>query len=621
ALHDLQRAISLNDSQAVYRSRLLVDEDLAARSAGVGRLHSTLGFEQLALVQGRTAVTEAPGDYSGHRLLADVYAYLPRHQIARVNELFQSQLMQPLSVTPVRPQLAESNLFILDTAGPSTLAFQEFQPLLRENGITVQGSAVTANRGTRGFDAAVAGLHDKVSYSIGHFDFETDGFRPNNDLAQRATNAFVQVRPRPETGVIAELRSNRVVKGDLKLLFDPESYSAHLRQKESVDSIRVGVRQQINERGTLLAAAINEDIEGEIRDDENGLALFGPRRGHSVDVQYIHEGDKWLLVAGGRRLTESLAETIQARQPLPPFEDLTHVNDYDLEQSSLYTYGNVPVTETLDATFGASLDQVETRNIDRSRLNPKVGLLWRASPSVAVRAAAFRTLRGPLVSKYNIRPSLEPTHVVGFNQQFFGSDAEIAWNYGASLDYRRSEDLYFGLELVRRDLQVPAVGVPPGGGAPFVQMFDVQETMRRAYSYWTPTPRISTGVTYQYEQFDNGGYTLSDGLTRVRTHRIPIDFNYFHPSGFSAGITTTFVDQAGEFGPMQFGPDPLTEHGEDRFWVTDLSLGYRLPSRHGLISLNVHNLLDEDFRFQDADPENPRILPERMLMLKLTVSF
>ncbi len=48
ALHDLQKSISLNDNRAVYRSRLLIDDDLAARSAGLGRIYTDLGFEQLA---------------------------------------------------------------------------------------------------------------------------------------------------------------------------------------------------------------------------------------------------------------------------------------------------------------------------------------------------------------------------------------------------------------------------------------------------------------------------------------------------------------------------------------------------------------------------------------------
>jgi tetratricopeptide (TPR) repeat protein len=52
ALHDLQSAIELNDNRAVYRSRLLLDSDLAARSASLARIYADLGFQQLALVEG-----------------------------------------------------------------------------------------------------------------------------------------------------------------------------------------------------------------------------------------------------------------------------------------------------------------------------------------------------------------------------------------------------------------------------------------------------------------------------------------------------------------------------------------------------------------------------------------
>jgi hypothetical protein len=44
ALHKLQKAIELNDNRAVYRSRLLLDSDLAARSAALARIYSDFGF-------------------------------------------------------------------------------------------------------------------------------------------------------------------------------------------------------------------------------------------------------------------------------------------------------------------------------------------------------------------------------------------------------------------------------------------------------------------------------------------------------------------------------------------------------------------------------------------------
>ena len=69
ALQDLQKSIALNDNRAVYRSRLLLDEDLAARSASLGRIYSDLGFQQLALVEGWKSVNVDPSNYSAHAFL------------------------------------------------------------------------------------------------------------------------------------------------------------------------------------------------------------------------------------------------------------------------------------------------------------------------------------------------------------------------------------------------------------------------------------------------------------------------------------------------------------------------------------------------------------------------
>ena len=133
ALRDLQQAIELNDNRAVYRSRLLLDSDLAARSASLGRIYSDLGFQQLALVEGWKSVNTDPTNFSAHRFLADSYAVLPRHEIARVSELLQSQLLQPINITPIQPRLAESNLFLISAEGPGTVSFNEFNPLFNRN--------------------------------------------------------------------------------------------------------------------------------------------------------------------------------------------------------------------------------------------------------------------------------------------------------------------------------------------------------------------------------------------------------------------------------------------------------------------------------------------------------
>jgi hypothetical protein len=72
----METAIENNKNRAVYRSQLQMDSDLAARSASLGRIYTDLGFEQVALVEGWTSITQDPSSYTAARFLADTYAHV-----------------------------------------------------------------------------------------------------------------------------------------------------------------------------------------------------------------------------------------------------------------------------------------------------------------------------------------------------------------------------------------------------------------------------------------------------------------------------------------------------------------------------------------------------------------
>lgn len=184
ALEDMQTSIELNDNRAVYRSSFHLDQDEAARNASQARIYQDLGFDQLALTEGYKSLQTSPQSHSAHRLLSDSYTGLPRYESARLSELLQSQLLQPLNTTPIQPQLAASNLGILDGAGPSSGGFSEYTPLFTRNGLNVQLNAIAGSNDTRGNDLVISGLHDAISFSFGQFHYETDGWRDNNDLEQ-----------------------------------------------------------------------------------------------------------------------------------------------------------------------------------------------------------------------------------------------------------------------------------------------------------------------------------------------------------------------------------------------------------------------------------------------------
>jgi hypothetical protein len=55
--------------------------------------------------------------------------------------------------------------------------------------------------------------------------------------------------------------------------------------------------------------------------------------------------------------------------------------------------------------------------------------------------------------------------------------------------------------------------------------------------------------------------------------------------------------------------------------VADAAIGYRLPKRYGMLTLEVKNLFDTDFNFQDTDAANPSIYPERLALVRCVLNF
>jgi len=612
ALEDVQQSIALNDNRAVYRSRFLLDEDLAARSSSLGRIYRDLDFEPLALLEGWKSVESDPGDYSGHRLLADVYSTLPLHEIARVDEVFVSQLLQPINITPIQPQLAEASTFLMQNAGPTELAFNEFNPLFDRNRWAIQGSGVTGSNGTLGDDIVFSGVHDKLSYSVGQFHFETDGFRENNDFKQDVANAFVQYRVSPKTTVLAEVRSSKVDKGDLELLFNPDAYSPTLRQTEDVDSVHVGARHVTNDRLEWLGALTYQDATATLS-VPGAIDAATTIDGYGLDLQNLYRVGTWRLTSGISGISQQSKLTFTQAFPFPTTGSTTS----DIDVAGAYMYASVAVARA-KILLGASFDSIHDDTVDDSWLNPKVGLTWDVSSSTTVRVAAFRTTQGPLVSKQNIQPRLEPTQVAGFNQFFFGTEGEEARRYGAAVDHSFSTRLYTGIEISRRDVDVPSLTF---SSSPTT--VHVEEDLVRAYANWVAAERISASAEYTHENVDNHGTFFGFGAqhySELRTDRIPLHANFHGASGFSAGLTATWVEQRGTFEDLSFVGGNAGGTEGDTFWVVDASLRYRLPKRWGTITLSVNNLFNEKFKFQDSDPENPEILPERVVLLRFTLA-
>ena len=613
ALQDMQKAIELNDNRMVYRSRLLLDQDTAAREAGLARIYSDLGFRELALVEGWKSVNTDPANHSAHRFLADSYSALPRHEIARVSELLQSQLLQPLNLSPLQPSLSESNLFVVANGGPSNLSFNEFNPLFERNRLGLLANGVVGEHGTKGEEIVVSGLYNKLSGSAGQYHYKTDGFRENNNLKDDIYNAYVQASLSPKTSINLEYRHRKTENGDLQLRFFKDDFSTSLRQTVENQIIAIGFHHKFSPGSNLIGFFVNQKLEQDWSQSDGPDISFGSHSdgdANGGEAQYIYGSEKMKLIFGAGYYKTGSDDTFRFSftfdPDLPP-DVFTDVSSTSLKHTNAYLYSYFNLPGNIVLAIGASGDFFNSDQYDKNQFNPKFGITWNPAPNTTLRAAAFRALKRTLITNQ----TLEPTQVAGFNQFYDDRPAADSWRYGIGVDQKFSQNVYGGAEYSIRDLNVPFPIVDE------VQNRDWDERMGRAYIYYTPHKWVALKAEYIYEQFKQST-DFNIGIEKVDTNRFPLGINFFHPSGLGATAGATYFKQKGDY--FRIG-NVTSESGEDQFWLVDVGISYRLPQRYGFVSLFAKNLFDKSFQFFDTNNVNPAIQPARTVIAKINLSF
>jgi outer membrane receptor protein involved in Fe transport len=123
-------------------------------------------------------------------------------------------------------------------------------------------------------------------------------------------------------------------------------------------------------------------------------------------------------------------------------------------------------------------------------------------------------------------------------------------------------------------------------------------------------------VGYTYERITEDPL-FAEAFLDARTQKVPLGLRVFAPEWDSSyRVTVTGVQQDGSF---RLGPDFLD--GSSRFWLTDVGASYYLPNRRGLISLDVRNLFDRKFMYQETDLVTPTLATGRLAYARVAVSF
>ncbi len=598
ALRDIQKSIELNDNRAVYRSKFLLDRDEAARGSSLARIFENLGFERRAVMETAKSLSFDPANHSVHRFLSDTYANIPRHEAARVSELLQAQLLQPINVNPVQPHQAVADLNIITGTIPSVTGFNEFAPLMERNKSQVVASGIAGSNSTLGNEIVASILYDKASISLGQFHYETNGFRPNSQQNQNVYNAFMQYSVTPKLNVQAEFRAQDGSHGDVSLNFSREgNFNYHRNLNESV--ARFGARYSLSP---------NQDL------------IFS---GKYIDRKVVLSGSEPSNLSGLHFETQHLF-----RQKY--FNSVMGGGSYDFDpkfkRNNYYIYTNTHLPWNVTVTAGVSYEVFfsSVKN-HQTRINPKFGFQWDVTDKLRLRGAWFETTKADLIAQQ----SLEPTQIAGFNQFMDDFNGTRSRRMGIGADYRFSDAVLSGVEASERKFGIPFADP---NGLESKDFSERKEQLYRAYLYWIPHVYWAARGEFQFENYNElpSNNKSPGNPQQLQTLSAPFSIEYFHPSGVFSKFSTTFVHQNlrlfKDFDDGKKRNPENTHSGIDSFFLVDLAIGYRFAKRKGLLSLEGKNLLNDHFfyrntNFYSSEPRVGTYIPERMLFLKLTLNY
>jgi len=604
ALQDIRKSIERNAGRYPYRSRELIAKDLASRSTSLARIYDVLGFDRAALAEGWKATSIDPTDYSSHQFLANAYVFEPRQEVARVSEQLQAQLLQPLMSRAVPVYASERNLSSLQGGGPMQSAWNEYTSLFEREKTSVLGGGRVGSNGLREADLAVAQMVDRVYLNAGYYHGETDGFRENNDQKRDIFAFTAQTELTSDTSVLAEYRQYERERGDIGLRFDPEQFRPH-RNKVDEEMYRLGIRHRASSRFTVLGTTAYQERSEDnlLRFPGFEIPLSATARSVDAELQGLYSGDRVKVIGGAS------AARLSSKRDIP-------LQDDTYPYYNGYLYSHYSLTRAITLIGGVAVDHFESTvpplERDEFAVSPKLGAVISLSPSTTLRAAAFQSFKREIVHNQ----TLEPTHVAGFNQLFDEVNGTRTRRAGVALDHKFSDTVFGGLSASYRDARV--IFLQQGQGLDEVtndiRYDDWDERELLGYLHYAWHPGFALSFIQRWTTDDRDQHALEnegqENFAYLETALSTLRFSHHAENGIFSWLQGHWYNQDIRYYTLGFR-EPT--RGSDGGVIADIGIGYRLPRRLGLLSLEVRNVGDTPIQFQERDYETVTLSPDRSI--------
>ena len=643
AVRDLEKSQELNDNRQVYRSKLLLDQDRAVRSANLANVYRDAGMFDVSVREAGRAVSYDYANYAAHLFLAGSY-----------DQLRDPNLINLRYETPANSEYLVANLLAPVGAGPlsPTISQQEYSKLFERDHLGLVSSTEYLSRGAWTESGAQFGTFGNFSYSLEAFYRSDPGQRPNNDLEERQVSLALKQQLTPRDTVSFQAIQTELSGGDLFQYYDQRSAARDLRFKEKQEPILTfGYHHEWNP-GThtlFLAARLNDrfsftnSAQGTLLGRNrpltavDGLTMREDFQGkleiYSAELQQIWQQPRHTTIVGarfqsGRFDTKNLQtqpSTDGAFFPDPPNPAVEQEVSSHFRRASVYAYHSWQLAESFQVTGGLAYDRITFPENFRTaplseaeetvaRVSPKAGFIWTPGKATTVRFAYTRALSGVSLDQSF---QLEPSQVAGFLQSYrsvipesvAGANAGARIEaFGLSIEQKLRRETYLGIageilnSKVRRTvgtfLSLPMqfdTAIPSG----LREHLDYEERSVIATLNQLIGNEWSFGAQYRLSQavlLDDfvtvpASATVRDFQPRQDIesilHQLGLHAIYTHPSGFFGQLQALWYLQSN----AGYRPD----RPGDSFWHLNAFAGYRFPGRKAEISIGGLNLGDRDY--------------------------
>ncbi|MBN9692425.1 MAG: FecR domain-containing protein [Verrucomicrobia bacterium] len=661
AVRNLERSVELNDNRAVFRSRWLLDQDLAIRNADLAVIYGAAGLLEAGEQAAVLSVGDDYANYSAHLFLSrslaaqsDPNRYDLRFETPRESELLVANLLAPPgggNLSRWVSQQVHLAYFVPRRFGFSTYTEYESGGNFEQN-------------------ASFYGREEGLSYALDVQYLNFAGQQPNGTLEQLGISVQMQQRLTDDDSLYVSLSGLDDERGDVAAYYNPEDANRRLKVTERQEpNIFTGYHHQWSEQSHTLALVGYLRNKLDLTDARPGMYFLRESGGQIVsitsepfvevdlestfnlvsgEVQQIwstgpHQVVGGVRVQGGQvesatQLDRTLTGRLADDSVSVSFGRVSGYGYYQWDPVDWFRFNAGLSYDYLQYPENADLPPLSEADQSESQWSPKVALTFFPWQGGQLRGAYARSLGG-LYFDDSVR--LEPTQLAGFTQAFRSliPESVVGLVPGTSFDtagvgYNQvlKSGTYFGVEAVRLtsegDRQVGALtnGQPlpiPDTLITLDQTLDFEERTVALYANqllgqsWTIGARGSVSEA-RLETAYPGLPVGTPGLDQLNTDQsavlsmVELSLLYQHPSGWFAQWFSNYYHQSND------GYEPALPG--DSFWQQNVFIGYRWPRQRAEIRAGILNLTDQDYRLNPLNLLNePR--RERTFVISLQLNL